>query len=97
MELPDEWYKPLDINGIDLSKEFPHGRYIVNSNTLAVLLQHASEPDVHVSVLNLGSLRLERRQVIANVSHLVHPVIDRIKLCLLDGSIVIENPGHQGK
>jgi len=103
-------FKNLSIEEVLKSDKFPHGNFYVNSFTLATLIEHKECIGVHVNILNIGSMRLDKKQVVHNLvgtvgakaaglinpSALIHEQIDGIKVCCLDNEVIIENPEHKG-
>lgn len=92
-------HKLLDMSLSDISEQpLPQGNFIVNSSQLAALVDKCEK--VMVSVLNLGSLRLDKGQVITNLigqdpdfpNTPMHESLEGIKVSILDGSVTINNP-----
>lgn len=69
-----------------------HGNFIVNSEELLALCLLAKE--IHVTVLNLGALHLEKSKVVTNIRG--HKNINGIKITLLDDDLIINNPEWLG-
>lgn len=75
---------------------FPTGRYEVNSLQLRDLLLHNSCEGVAVRVLHIGTVLLDRADVIERLKTDNHPRLDGIKITCLDGTVIIDEPSHGG-
>ncbi|WP_439134929.1 hypothetical protein [Pseudomaricurvus sp.] len=75
---------------------FPSGRYEVNSLQLRDLLLHEHCKGVAVRVLHIGTIQLDRKDVIERLKTDSHPRLDGIKITCLDGLAIIDEPSHGG-
>jgi hypothetical protein len=79
-------HKPWNERGIPTS-----GNWIVDSDTLETIVKTSGE--VWVMLLNIGSMRLDREQVLYNIK--THRKIQGIRVTILDGDVIINNPEHR--
>lgn len=75
---------------------FPTGRFTLNSLQLRDVLSHGGCTSVCVRVLNLGTMPLNREDVIKRLDNHAHPRVDNIKITCLDGEVIIDEP-NQGR
>ena len=73
---------------------FPSGRYVVNSLQLRDLLTHAGCNGVAVRVLHVGTVQLDKTDLVNRLGLDEHPRLDDIKVTCLDGVIIIDEPSH---
>lgn len=74
--------------------QFPMGRFNVNSNQLVDLLSHEGCTAVSVRVLNLGTVNLDREEMIHRLQQDFNPRLDDIHITCIQGEIIIDNPSH---
>ncbi len=79
---------------VELHQRFPCGRYEINSFQLRNLLLHEECLGVAVRVLHVGTLQLDRTELIERLRPENHPRLDNIKITCLDGEVIIDEPSH---
>lgn len=76
----------------EIHPQFPVGRYRVDSFQLQSLLTHAQCKGVSVRVLHLGTMALDRNDMIKRLSSHAHPRLDKICITCMDGEVIIDEP-----
>lgn len=71
---------------------FPSGRYRVNSFQLRNLLAHSGCLGVSIRVLHLGTMALDRGELMRRLASCEHPRLDDIHITCMDGELIIDEP-----
>lgn len=78
----------------ELQPLFPSGRYRVNSFQLRNLLAHSGCRSVSIRVLHLGTMALERDELMRRLASSEHPRLDDIRITCMDGELIIDEPAQ---
>lgn len=78
----------------ELQPLFPSGRYRVNSFQLRNLLAHSGCRGVSVRVLHLGTMALNREEMMRRLASSEHPRLDNIHITCIDGELIIDEPSQ---
>ncbi|TQV78076.1 hypothetical protein FKG94_13425 [Exilibacterium tricleocarpae] len=75
-------------------QQFPCGRYRLNSCELRALLQRDDCAGVGVRVLHLGTVALDRAELLERLRDDRHPRLDDIAITCLDSQVIIDEPSR---